>query len=220
MITILMLSNGQNELEYDLKQLNYELCLVEDKKIALELLNNNYYDFILIDEQVLNDFSYNLIKQIRTINLTSKIVVLSEITDELNIINCFEAGANDYFNKPFSTRVLIAKIRAYNRDFSANEKRKPSFQIKDDLIIDYDKREVYKENKIVSLTKTEYDLLCFLLANRDTVLNRELIMQQIWQYDYDKNNRVVDVYIHSLKKKLDLNKEIENKRGVGYIFTL
>lgn len=208
----------QTILEYDLEQQNHEVDLADDGAQGLEMIKQNQYDLAIVDWMLPNLSGVEIIQKVREFNKKIRIILLTARSDEMDIVKGLEAGANDYVTKPFSPRELSARIRGLLRDVENTEETEQVVQVTPRISIDYPKRDVYLDGKLVELTKLEYDLFIYLVENKNKVVSREQIMQHIWSYNYESENRVIDVYIHSIKKKLDIVDEIESKRGVGYIF--
>ncbi|MDF9866599.1 two-component system alkaline phosphatase synthesis response regulator PhoP [Bacilli bacterium PM5-3] len=208
----------QTILEYDLSQHNHDVDLCGDGQEGLEMIKDNHYDLAIIDWMVPSLSGIDVVQKVREFNKKIRLILLTAKDDEMDIVRGLEAGANDYVTKPFSPRELSARIRGLLRDVEHEQQEEGVVQVTARITIDYPKRDIFLDDKIVELTKLEYDLFVYLVENKNTVVSREQIMQHIWSYDYESENRVIDVYIHSIKKKLDIVTEIESKRGVGYIF--
>jgi DNA-binding response OmpR family regulator len=210
----------QTMLEHDLSAQNHHVTLVKDGNEGLAMLKKEPFDLAIIGWMLPGMAGIDIIKEVRRANKRLKIVLLTAKDCELDLVSGLDAGANDYIIKPFSNPEFNARINALLRDLNDNNQiTKDQILLNKDVIIDLAKREVFYCNQIVDLTKLEYDLLLYLQQHKNRALSRDQIMERIWGYKYDSDNRIIDVYIHSLKKKLNLNKEIKSKRGVGYIFT-
>lgn len=208
-------------LEDDLiKQNHHQVIRSFDSEDILDKLKNDNIDVALIQLEKDNNTILTLIAKIREFNTKVRIIILCEKDDELGIVKALNNGATTYMIKPILLRRLMAQINALLVDISYFLKEKHIGYINKDVKIDFSKREVYLKNDLVELTKLEYDLLSYLFNNNNKVLSRNNIMTTLWNYEYDKNNRSVDVYIHSLRRKLNLDKEIINKRSVGYILNI
>jgi len=210
-------------LEYDLKDRGYEVDVAEDGETGLDKLKNGNYDLAIIDWMLPGMSGIDIITNIRETNNKIKIILLTAKSDEMSVVKGLDAGANDYVTKPYSPRELGARIKSQLRDSETTEVAQTDamVQVTPRIAIDYPKRDVYLDGEIIELTKIQYDLFVYLVENKNKVVSREQIMQKVWGYNYEPLDRSIDVYIHEVRKKLDLKvkeKIIENKRGVGYIF--
>lgn len=172
-------------------------------------------DLVLLDLNLPDIDGSSLLSEFKSEKHNSQIIILTADNDPVSVARLLKSGADDYIKKPFTQDELLARIMARIRDQKAEG---DVFSAKD-IVMDTEKIEVTKAGKIVELTQTEFELLKYLLENKNKVLTREMILSRVWSSDPDIETRVVDVYIGYLRKKLDSNnknKLIQSKRGYGY----
>ena len=146
------------------------------------------------------------------------IIMLTAKDEVMDKVAGLDSGADDYMTKPFAIEELLARMRAAFRHHGTPNTKKPVLSVQD-LTIDVEKRQVKVGEDVIELTKKEYELLLFLVQNKDIVLSREQILNQVWGYSYIGETNVVDVYIRYLRTKIDEvygKKYIHTIRGVGY----
>lgn len=204
----------QLELQYE----NYETKIAENGKDALYLLEKDQWDLVLLDIMIPHLSGLEVLRRFRRINDQTPVILLTARDAVHDKVSGLDLGANDYITKPFQIEELLARIRAQLR----NRERHVSTSTKliiGDLTVDTDTREVKRDQTIIELTPREYDLLIYLIKNKNIVLERDQIMEQVWGYDYIGTTNVVDVYIRYLRQKIDHNFKfpyIYTIRGVGY----
>lgn len=205
----------QRMIEYDLKQLDYDVETALDGFEGYKKASSSLYDVILLDLMLPNMNGMDICKKLRSEGNNAYIIMLTAVDDEYNKIQGFEIGADDYVTKPFSPRELTARIKAGLR-------RQGAVQNEDvlhykELTIIQSSYEVFKGKEQVSLTLKEFELLVYLIINRGKALSRDQLLNSLWGYNYDGDSRVVDVHVFKLREKLDENNEyIKTVRGVGY----
>ena len=186
----------------------------EDGNIAIDLCKKNNYDCILMDIMMPKLDGYSAIKEIKKISNT-KIIVLSARTEEFDKLTGFDLGIDDYVTKPFSPKELIARIKAVVRRSEKNV----DYLICDNIKINELSRTVIIDNNEVDLTQTQFDLLTLFLKNINIVFTREQIIENIWGYTYEADDRTIDAHIKLLRNKIGKYKNnIKTVRGVGYKF--
>lgn len=201
---------------YDLKQSNYDVESSADGQEGYQMALNNTYDVVLIDWMLPNKNGLEIVSDLRNNEIDSILIMLTAKDEEEDILDAFEAGVDDYVTKPFSTRQLQARIKAHLARFDSKDN---NVQLISNLKIDRDRYEVSIDQQPIHLTKKEYDLLLYLVDHIDHVVSREQILNDIWNFDYDGDTRIVDVHIFKLRTKLAQSKtEINSIRGVGYVF--
>ena len=182
---------------------------------ALKLIKQTKPDLVVLDLMLPDMQGEDLCTQIKDVYPQVPIIILTAKDDPRDIVKNLNQGADDYLTKPFSSEELLARIRARLR---SDNRKQTSLKIAD-LELDTNTLEVARSGKIIPLTHTEFQLLHYLLANKNHVLTREMILSHVWSYTPDIQSRVVDVYVGYLRKKIDnghSNKLIHSVRGFGY----
>jgi DNA-binding response OmpR family regulator len=176
---------------------------------------------MLVDLRLPGLSGIEVCKRIRANRLTTPIIVLSAVRDEIDKVLLLEIGADDYVVKPFGTRELLARIRAVLRRTAGEAARVLRFG---DVEIDLDRRTIIRNGKDVKITPAEYNLLAFFLQNIDRVLSRDVILNSVWGYDFYPNARTVDAHVVKLRQKFEpdpaVPKHFLTVHGVGYRFLL
>ena len=183
---------------------------------ALARLEKILPSLVLLDLGLPDIQGESVLEKIRDEYPDLPVVILTAKSKPEEIAKGLNLGADDYLPKPFAAEELLARIKA--RLKSGNSK-KDTIKL-DDLVLDLSKKLAKRGNKIIDLTKTEFDLLQFLMENTGRVLTRDIILNHVWGYSSSVESRVVDVYIGYLRKKVDnghTKKLIKNKRGFGYM---
>lgn len=209
-------------IRFSLEQDGMEVDCAYDGQEALDLVNKNSYDVILLDVMlpVLNGFE--VCQQIREFS-NVPIIMLTAKGDDMDKILGLEYGADDYITKPFNILEVKARIKAIIRRSAQAEVKEPqkiySFG---GLRIDIDSRRGYINDKEVNLTAKEFDLLELLMLHPNKVYGREELLNTVWGYDYPGDVRTVDVHIRRLREKIEDTPSnptyIHTKWGVGYYF--
>lgn len=201
----------------------FQVIEAHDGQKALELIDIEHPDIILLDLILPKVSGLEICKSMRERDKTREIpiIVVTEKTDEKDKLLAFERGVDDYITIPFSTRELIARIKAVLRRVQVLKKGRALIQI-NDIIIDDSRHEVIVKNELIECTPKEFDLLKLLAANPGKVFSRKYLLENIWGYDYLGDTRTVDVHIHHLRQKIEKipsnPQYIETVRGVGYRF--
>lgn len=203
-------------LQLELEHEGYSVATAEDGEEGLEKFKKNYYDLILLDLMMPKLSGEEVCHEIRKISEVP-IIVLTAKSQILNKIELLDMGADDYLTKPFEIEELFARMRVALRnkkDFSTN-----NFVTYHSLKLDENTKKVYRNDEEISLTKKEYNLFHQLLLNKEIVISRDKILEEVWGFDYDGEEKIVDVYINALRKKIDTKDEkyIHTVRGFGYM---
>ncbi|MFC4403080.1 response regulator transcription factor [Gracilibacillus xinjiangensis] len=205
-------------LELELSYEGYETETALDGQHAFQLLHSNTYQLVLLDIMLPGMSGLEVLRRFRKINKDTPIILLTARDEVHDKVSGLDLGANDYVTKPFQIEELLARIRVHLRT-NTNQQQETDMLLFDDLLIDLKSRSVKRGTQSIELTPREYDLLTFLLKNKNQVFQREQLLDKVWGYNYAGDTNVVDVYIRYVRNKIDkpFNKStIQTIRGVGY----
>ena len=201
-------------ISYDLKNAGYEVVGCADGASAKEKGLSQSFDIMIIDWMLPEISGIELVRLFRGKGIDSVMMMLTARDEEEDILEAFDAGVDDYITKPFSPRELLARIQAHVKRIVKTSRRVLEMG---GLTMDLGSREVRVNNQPVSLTKKEFELLEYMLRNPQIVLSRDNSLNEIWDFDYDGDTRIVDVHIFKLRSKLSgSGVRISSLRGVGY----
>lgn len=204
----------QLELEYE----NYNTEVAANGLDALRLIREKTWDLVLLDIMLPELSGLEVLRRTRKIDEITPIILLTARDQVHDKVSGLDLGANDYLSKPFEIEELLARIRVHLRQGKAKHINQRMLQV-GDLSVDLDSREVKRNGQLIALTPREYDLLIYLLENKNIVLTREQLIEQVWGYGFYGDTNVVDVYIRYLRQKMDKDfktRYIQTVRGVGY----
>ncbi len=191
----------------------YEILEASDGKEALEIYDKEHPDLILLDVMMPGYDGWTVCREIRR-ESTVPIMMLTAKGEEIDQLFAYDLGADEYITKPFSPKILVAKIKALLRR-SQNEQE--THETDEGVAIDRDARQVVLDGKNVDLSPTEYKLLNYLMSNTGKALSRRQILNQVWNYDYYGDLRTVATHSNRLRIKLgDKGRYIRTVRGYGY----
>ena len=203
----------------------YSVAEAERGADALRVFESVRPDMVLLDLMMPDISGFDICREIRRSGSRVPVLILSAKNDEIDVVLGLEIGADDYIQKPFRPRELLARIavhlRKVNEPVARNgEPRRLSFR---GLTIDTGERRVVRNGDEISLTHTEFDLLAFLAKNAGEVLSRERILSSVWGYEHPIETRVIDVHVRNLRRKLEPDpgqpRYILAVPGIGYRFT-
>lgn len=204
-----------------LSKQDYEMASAEDGKTARVAFDQFSPDLVILDINLPDDNGYDICREFQT-RTGVFVLLLTSRSDESDKIRGFNQGADDYLTKPFSLGELEVRVGAIlkrQRPVAAAEQQR---MILGQLTIDPVRREVVMDGQDVLLTALEFDLLHFLASHPGRVWRRAELIQKVWDYDYVGDQRVVDVHIGQIRKKIELDSTqpamIQTVRGVGYKF--
>lgn len=206
-------------LKYSLEREGFKVITAYDGEEALKLTFEKKPDLIILDIMLPQKDGFTVCREIR-MKMSVPIIMLTAKETEIDKVLGLELGADDYVTKPFSTRELIARIRAILRRIAEEKPSKEEIIRCGEIEIYLKKAEVKKGPKTLNLTYREFALLCFLAKNSGYVFSRNKLLTQVWGYDYYGDERTVDVTVRRLREKVEDNPSkpqyIKTKRGIGY----
>lgn len=205
-------------LELELQHEGYTVDIEYDGRDGLKAVEHSEPDLMLLDIMLPGISGMEICRRIRQFSGVP-IIMLTAKDETTDKVMGLDLGANDYITKPFEIEELLARIRAALRKKELPPKQMKSLII-GDLAMYISKHHVTRRSEAIDLTKREYDLLEYLMRNKDIVLSREQILENVWGFDYMGDTNVVDVYIRYLRSKIDESyktKLIHTIRGVGYV---
>lgn len=218
-------------LKYNLEKEGYEVDCAYSAEEALDM-DLDVYSLFMVDIMMGELSGFDFAKRVRNVTATENIPILfcSAMSDEDYVVKGLNIGADDYVTKPFVIGEVLARVRAILRRSGMTKARsaeapKPEQSIYEsdvvfkNLRIDRNDKEVYLDNEVVTLTRTEYDILLFFLTHRNRIYSRDEIIKSVWGDDVVVTGRTIDTNISRLRKKLgDYDKYIVTRQGFGYGF--
>jgi len=207
-------------LELELTYEGYQVDVLHDGREGYEQFDNNAYDLVLLDLMLPGINGLEVLRRIRKASDVPVIITTCK-GDVMDKVTGLDSGADDYIAKPFAIEELLARIRVALKKHAAKHApvSDPRIFTFKPLTVDIQQRQVTLGDSIIELTKTEFDLLLYLMQNKNIVLSRKQIVNAVWGFDYEGQTNIVDVYIRYLRTKIDEKfdtKLIRTIRGVGY----
>ncbi|OOQ62145.1 response regulator transcription factor [Mucilaginibacter pedocola] len=209
-------------IQRDLTAEGHELSVALDGTTGLQMGLKGDFQVIILDVMLPGINGIEVCRRLRQSEVTASILMLTALGTTENVVSGLDSGADDYMVKPFSLAELNARLRSFARRSGIGAPTPNLLQVAD-LSINTDERVVKRSGKIIALSATEYRLLEFLLRNRNKMLSRIEILENVWNIDFNMGTNVVDVYINYLRKKVDKDFEpklIHTVVGMGYIFKI
>ena len=198
-------------------QKGFSVLEAEDGEMAIDVFesNKNKIGIILLDVMMPKLDGWSVLRQIRQ-NSNVPIIMLTARGEEQDELFGFELGVDEYISKPFSPKILVARVEAILKRASQKEKNLKDYG---GIIIDSEGRTVKVDGKQIELSLREYELLKYLVDNANIALSRDKILNNVWNYDYYGDSRTIDSHIKKIRHKLGKKgKYIQTMRGVGYKF--
>lgn len=225
--TVLVIDDEQpivEILKFNLTKEGYTVLEAYDGATGLDLALTQNPDLVLLDVMLPKMDGFEVCRKIREKSSTP-IIMLTAKEEEVDKVLGLELGADDYMTKPFSVRELTARVKANLRRMSIDKTAGTeggAVIVSGDLVINTERYEVKKRDKIVEITLREFELLKFLALQPEKIFTRENLLEKVWGYEYYGDVRTVDVTVRRLREKIEddasIPRYIITKRGVGYYF--
>jgi len=200
-----------------LEEEGYAVDVAFDGKTGLQMAMDRVHDLIVLDIHLPGMDGLSLLHRLRTAKVSTPVLLLTVRANIEDKVLGLDSGADDYLTKPFAFQELVARIRALLR--RQTEAELPVLRFAD-LILDPARRVVLRGGKKIDLTAKEYALLDYFIRNPGRVLTRTMIVEHVWDYNFDSMTNIIDVYVNYLRRKIDSDREhklIHTVRGVGYV---
>ncbi|KYC41949.1 two-component system response regulator [Scytonema hofmannii PCC 7110] len=205
-----------NQLAFDLKEAGYEPLVAHDGISGIQHSRERQPALIVIDRMLAGESGLSLCKSFRSTGARSPVLVLMARDTVDDRVACLEAGADDYFLKPYRSEDFLNLVRLYLKpDIDTTEQLRFG-----DLVLDIATRRVVLNSKAIDLTMKEFELLKYMMEHPREVLTREQILENVWGYDFMGESNVIEVYIRYLRLKIEdegQKRLIQTVRGVGYV---
>lgn len=221
---ILVVEDEQNVSSFikrGLEEQGHQVTQAFDGLTGLKLAKDDEFDINILDVVMPGMNGIELCDELKNkYYITSPILMLTALGSTEDIVIGLETGADDYLTKPFKFKELLARINALSRRGNENEKSTKSMLQVKDLEMNLNSKEVFRNGKEIELTAREFRLLEYLLINKNRVVSRTALLENVWEIDFDLGTNIIDVYISYLRNKIDRDyplKIIKTVVGMGYI---
>ncbi len=204
-----------------LQHAGFEVEVVHDGTRALETLAESRFDLVVLDIMLPGQSGLDVLRKLRESRDDIRVLVLTALADESDVVRGFELGADAYMSKPFTPRELVARVTAQFRRREMDTAPPPRLDLPGGITVDLARLEVHRDGEVVALTPREGDILEYLVRHRDRVVTREDLLLDVWQYQSaNVETRTVDIHIVGLRRKVEPNPSeptlIQTVVGKGY----
>lgn len=196
-----------------------ELC--HDGKQGLERIRTGTPDLVVLDLMLPGMNGLDILSALRAEKREVRVVILTALTSESDLVRGFELGADDYMKKPFSPRELVARVEAQFRRTAPPKEQTVELELPGGIRVDLSRLEVHRDGQLIALTPREGDIIRYLIANRHRVVTRDDLLIDVWHYkSANVETRTVDIHIVGLRRKIEPNPAeptlVQTVRGKGY----
>ncbi|MCE9593053.1 MAG: response regulator transcription factor [Planctomycetes bacterium] len=194
---------------------------MHDGKRGLERLKNGNFDLVVLDLMLPGMNGLDVLRELRRDRQDTRVLILTALASEEDLLKGFQAGADDYLTKPFSPRELVARVEAQFRRQAADAATPTKLELPEGINVDLQRLEVHRGGELVPLTPREGDILSYLIRHRDRVVTRDDLLLDVWHYkSANVETRTVDIHIVGLRRKVEPDpakpRLIQTVRGKGY----
>ncbi len=208
-------------IRYNLEQAGYRALTAMDGRKALDLAAEQFPDLILLDIMLPGMDGTDVCRNLRSQQIDIPIIMLTARSDEQDKVLGLEMGADDYMTKPFSPRELTARVKAVLRRTPGRSQQDGAITL-NGITIHPGRYVTERNGEPLDFTPKEFELLVYLMKNKNRAVSRDTLLQEVWNYDFNGDTRIVDVHISRLREKIEDDtkkpKSIKTLRGVGYKF--
>src|SRR6516165_5625185 len=205
-----------HQLKKGMEELGYAVAVASEGTEGLEAARRGEFDVVVLDVMLRGLDGFSIVRRLRAAKRATPILLLTARDAADDVVTGLDAGADDYLTKPFSFKVLLARLRALSR----RKNVEPSTKMRiGDLVLDPATREVRRRGFAIALTRTEFVLLEMLMLNAGRVITRTRMIEAVWGHEREIENNTLDVFIRQVRSKIDppgSPKLIHTIRGVGY----
>lgn len=214
-------------LKFNLIKEGYSVEQAFDGEAGFDMAKTGKYSLVLLDIMLPKMDGFQILKELRSMKIQTPIILVTAREDEIDKVLGLELGADDYITKPYGMREVMARVKANLRRsvseaFKENEDDSKILKL-GRLVINGERYEVTKDDKLIDLTRREFELLEFLARKPEKIFSREALLEKVWGYEYLGDVRTVDVTVRRLREKIEDNSSdpfyIVTKRGLGYYFS-
>ncbi|MCM1049215.1 MAG: response regulator transcription factor [Clostridiales bacterium] len=197
-------------IDLNLSSAGYHCTAVQDGLKAIELIEKNSYDLILLDIMLPGADGYDIMEYIRPLGVP--VIFITAKHEVKDRVKGLKLGADDYLVKPFDVVELVARVEAVLRRYNKADQK----LIEGDITVDVEARRVTKAGKLVELTNKEFGLLVLFMRNKNVALFREMLYEKVWEEEYFGDSRTLDLHVQRLRKKLGWENNLVAVYKVGY----